>query len=346
MRLPFSDQDKKQYYSLLDETFASNFWSEGKMVRCFEDAFASFCGLPALAVNNGGSALYALYRYANVAGGEVVVPSNTFYASAVAAKMAGAEVVYADCNRSDLCLSLGDLKRKVTERTRAVCVVHIGGHIAFQIEEIAAFCRERGIVLIEDCAHAHGATYKGRVPGSWGLGGAYSFYATKTMPIGEGGMVVSGDAGLMEWLKYFRNYGKHVENGKVSYRLSDGFNFRMNEMTAALGIVQTGRMDEVLAWKRELAAKFDQIFERRVRLPEGMESGFYKYIVFDYDLTMRTGQVFGAADFGNEIDGTKASVPNSYWIAEHHACPPIWFGWEHAEKHPDELRALLLVKGD
>jgi dTDP-4-amino-4,6-dideoxygalactose transaminase len=262
----------------------------------------------------------------------------------VAAKRAGAKVVYADCNRDDLCLSLEDLKSRVTDRTRAVAVVHIGGHIAFEIEALAAFCAERGIALIEDCAHAHGATWDGRSAGSWGLAGVYSFYATKTMPLGEGGMVVSRDADFCEWLRHFRNYGKHVESGKVTYRFDNGFNFRMGEVAAALGNVQMDRLTRILEWKRALAAKFDGIFENRVRMPDGMVSGYYKYIVFDTPLKEETGQVFGRDDLGYNIDRDVAglSLPNTEWVVDHHHCAPIWYGWPQADQPAEELAKLLV----
>lgn len=343
MKLPFDEQSRKRYYELLDEVFDSNFWSEGAMVRRFEKNFSTFVNLPSLAVSSGGAALLALYEYANVRGGEIIVPANTFYATAAAAKRAGAKVVYADCNKSDLCLSFEDMKNKVTEKTKAVVVVHIGGHIAFEIEKIAEFCRENSIALIEDCAHAHGATYKSKAAGSWGIGGAYSFYATKTVPLGDGGMVSSPRQEVLEWLKYFRNYGKHVVEGKVSYKIDNGFNFRMNEVTAALGVVQLERLPGILEWKRKLAGKFDSFLERRVIFPEDMESGYYKYIVFDYDLKEKTGKVFAKSDFGPAIEGNEYSLPNSDWVAEHHDCVPIWHGWVHAEKSPGELQKILLA---
>jgi dTDP-4-amino-4,6-dideoxygalactose transaminase len=312
------------------------------MVRRFEESFAALTGLHAVAVCNGGAALRALYAHAGVGGGEVIVPANTFWATAVEAKHAGATVIYADCNRGDLCLSLDDLRRRVTPRTRAVTVTHIGGHIAFQIAEIAAFCQERGIALIEDCAHAHGAAWHGKSAGSWGIGGAYSFYATKTLPLGEGGMVVTRDPALADRLRHYRNYGKHVEAGKVTYRMTTGTNCRMNEVTAALGVVQMERLPMILEWKRALAAKLDQVFERRVRFPAGMVSGYYKYIVFDYALREETGKVFNRTDFGTAIEGVAADLPNSDWIADHHRCVPIWFGWPDADESVADLRARLL----
>lgn len=345
MKLPFPTEARRAYYDLLDEVFDSNFWSEGAMVRRFESEFGQFVDCEARAVTNAGVGLWAILKYLDVAGGEVVVPTNTFWATTRAVGMAGGTPVFADVEKDDLCLSLADLKKRITPRTKAVVVVHIGGHISFRIDEIAAFCAARGIPLVEDCAHPHGAAWNGRAAGTFGFAGAYSFYATKSLPTGEGGMVVSRDPDFIRWLEKWRNYGKQVVDGTVTYPVKDGFNFRMNEFTAALGIVQLQRFPMVLDWKRALAAKFDQIFERRVVLPEGMVSGFYKYVVWDYpQLAQKTGQVFGPGDLNHRIARSSEPLPAAEWVADHHQCPPIWYGWEHADKSVDEIAAILGVK--
>lgn len=344
MVLPFEKEYREKYYKLLDEIFDSNFWSDGKMTRNFEEKFGEFTNLYSCAVTNGGSGLLSILEYVDVRGKEVIVPANTFWATAQAAKKAGATVVYADCNREDLCMSYDDMVSKVTSDTKAVIVVHIGGHIAFEIEKIAAYCEEHHIALIEDCAHAHGAEWNGKAAGSYGLAGSYSFYATKTLPLGEGGMIVSRDKDLIAWMKKFRNYGKEVINGNiVTYPMKEGFNYRINEFTAALGIVQMEHLPVILEWKRNLAQKFDQIFEKRIVLPQGMKSGYYKYIVFDQELTEETGKVFNATDFGNEIEEIKLDLPNSYWVAAHHKCAPIYYGWDKHDLPVEELQRELLI---
>lgn len=342
MVIPFEEEYRKKFYELENEIFDSHFWSEGKMLRTFEEKFGEYVRLGAKAVSSGGAALAAILSYIDVKEKDVIVPDNTFWADAQAVRMAGGNVIFADCNREDLCLSLEDLKNKVTPNTKAVIVVHIGGHIAFQIEEIAAYCKERGIYLVEDCAHVHGAWWYGKTGGHYGFAGAYSFYATKTMPLGDGGMIVSKDQDFLRWVEKFRNYGKEVLDGHVYYRMQNGFNYRLSEFSAALGIVQMERLPQILEWKRELAEKYDQIFERHVVLPEGMESGYYKYIVFDTPLKQETGQVFGPGDLGHRIAHVEADVSNSIWITEHHKCAPIYYGWEQAGKSVDELRRLLL----
>lgn len=342
MVIPFEEEFRKKFYALENEIFESNFWSEGKMIRTFEEKFSEYIKLGARTVSSGGAALTSILSYIDVKGKDVIVPDNTFWADAQAVHLAGGNVIFADCNKEDLCLSLEDLKNKITPNTKAVIVVHIGGHIAFQIEEIAAYCKEKGIYLVEDCAHVHGAWWNGKTGGHYGFAGAYSFYATKTMPLGDGGMIVSKDQDFLKWVEEFRNYGKEVLDGHVYYRIQNGFNYRMSEFAAALGIVQTERLPRILEWKRELAEKYDQIFENRVIFPEGMVSGYYKYIVFDTPLKQETGQVFGPGDLGHRIAQVDADVPNSIWVTEHHKCAPIYYGWDQAGKSVDELRQLLL----
>lgn len=342
MVIPFEEEYRKKFYELEEKIFDSNMWSEGEMLHGFEEKFGDYVHLGARAIADGGAALLAILTYIGVRGKDVIVPANTFWADAQAVKYAGGNVIFADCNRDDLCLSYEDLIRKVTPNTKAVILVHIGGHIAFETEKIVSFCKEKDIELIEDCAHVHGAWWNGKTGGHYGIAGAYSFYATKTMPLGDGGMVVSRDKDLLKYVEEFRNYGKEVLDGHVYYRMKEGFNFRLSEFNAALGIVQMERIDRILEWKRALAAKYDRIFDNRVRLPEGMISGYYKYIVFDTPIKQQTGQVFGPRDLGHRIEGVEACVPNSEWITEHHKCAPIFYGYEHADKSVDELRSILL----
>ena len=344
MRVYFEQPFRKEYYDRLDNVFDSGYLSEGKQVREFEERFGEFVGTSARAVCNAGAGLLSVYDYLGVSGKDVIVPANTFWATAVAAKKAGANVIYADCNRYDLCISVDDLRKKITPGTKAVTVVHIGGHVAFDIERIVDFCAERKIHLVEDCSHAHGALFRGKAAGNWGIAGVYSFFATKTMPLGEGGMVVSRDSDFLDWLSCYRNYGKKVVDGRVTYNLDNGFNFRMSEVVAALGNVQLGRLDEVLEWKRDLARKFDSLFERRVVLPAEMHSGYYKYIVFDYALKQKTGQVFGRSDLGYNIDRRSevGGLENTEWIVDHHSCVPIWYGWPENSRDLERLHEVLL----
>jgi perosamine synthetase len=314
----FDQRDRARLHELWDAVLDSQQWAEGAMVRRFEELWGAQHGTGAVATGSWTGAALAALDHAGVGPGDVVLcPSNTFMATPLAAVHLGARVEFVDCERDDLCLSLADLERQIARhRPKAVIVVHIGGHVAFRIEQIAALCRAEGVFLLEDCAHAHGATLNDRRAGTWGDAGAYSFYATKTVSTGEGGMLVSRDPALLEHARAYRNYGK-PEHAVA------GLNFRMSEFTAALGVVQAERLDEIVAWKNDAARRhLDPLHPGRLELPDGMVSGLYKYIVFD-PIERSTGKVYDMPC--HRIMGHQVDLPNSDWVAEHHWCVPLYY---------------------
>jgi perosamine synthetase len=313
----FDERDRARLHELWDEVITSQRWSEGALTERFETAWSAWNGLPAVATSGWTGAAMAALEFAGVRGETVLCPSNTFMATPLAAVHAGARVAFVDANRDDLCMSFADFEAKVARhKPKAAFLVHIGGHIAFEVEQIAQLCRDEGIFLIEDCAHAHGASWNGRRPGSWGDAGVWSFYATKTVSTGEGGMLVSRHDELIEFARAFRNYGK------PEHAVS-GLNFRLSEFTAALGLVQTERMEEIVGWKSEAARRWlDPVHPGRLRLPDGMVSGLYKYIVFD-PLERSTGKVYDQPC--HRIMGHHDDLPAADWIAEHHWCAPLYY---------------------
>jgi perosamine synthetase len=238
-------------------------------------------------------------------------------ATPLAALSAGARVEFVDCNRQDLCMSFEDFEAKAEQHEpKAAILVHIGGHIAFDAPKIADYCAQHGIFLIEDCAHAHGASWNGRKPGSYGDAGVYSLYATKTVSTGEGGILVSKRQELIEHAKAFRNYGK------PTYEIQ-GLNFRMSEFTAALALIQAERLEEIVTWKNQLAREhLDPVYPSRLELPDGMTSGLYKYIVFDW-LEQSTGRVYDEPC--HRIMGHQVDLPNTDWVARNHSCVPLYY---------------------
>ena len=170
----------------------SNRWSEGTFTELFESLWQEWNELSSVAFSSWAGAAMACLDYIDVRGKVVLCPSNTFMATPLSVIKAGGQVQFVDCNRHDLCMSYDDFVAKAEKwRPAAVWLVHIGGHIAFDVEKIAAYCRKHHIWLLEDCAHAHGAHWHGKKPGAWGDAGVYSFYATKTISTGEGGMLVT-----------------------------------------------------------------------------------------------------------------------------------------------------------
>jgi perosamine synthetase len=313
----FDERDRARLHGLWDEVIDSQRWSEGPLTERFEHAWADWNGTGAVAFSGWTGAALTALEFAGVRGETVLCPSNTFMATPLAAVHAGAHVEFVDSNREDLCMSFADFEAKVARhRPKAAILVHIGGHLAFDTERIAALCRAEGIFLIEDCAHAHGASWDGRRPGSFGDAGVWSFYATKTISTGEGGILCTSSPELLEFARAFRNYGK--PDHAVS-----GLNFRLSEFTAALGLVQTERMEEIVAFKNEAARRWlDPQHAGRLQLPDGMTSGLYKYIVFD-PIERSTGKVYDEPC--HRIMGRPDSLPNADWIAANHWCVPLYY---------------------
>jgi perosamine synthetase len=313
----FDQRDRARVHAMWDEVMTSQRWAQGALVESFESSWEHWNGLPSVAMSSWSGAALTALEFAGVRGGTVLCPSNTFMATPLAARAAGADVVFVDCNRDDLCVSFADFEAKaLRHRPRAAFLVHIGGHLAFEVEQIAAFCRAQGIYLIEDCAHAHGASFHGRRAGTWGDAGVWSFTATKTISTGEGGMLVTADPDLISFARAFRDYGK------PDY-VHPGLNLRMHEFTAALGIVGTERLDEIAAWKNAAArAWLDPEHPDRVELPAGMVSGLYKYIVFS-PIERSTGKVYDEPC--HRIMGHAVDLPNTDWVARNHWCVPLYY---------------------
>ena len=331
----FEKEDTRKLHDYWDEIITTQKWCEGKFTALFEEKWTRHNNLDSVSFSSWGGAALAALEFFKVREKTILCPSNTFMATPLSAVKAGARVEFVDCNKDDLCLSLDDLKKKVKMyRPIAVWVVHIGGHIAFQIEKIAEFCRNEGIVLLEDCAHAHGASWNGKRPGSWGNAGVYSFYATKTVTTGEGGMLVTGDRDLIEFSKKYRNYGK------FDYKV-EGLNYRINEFAAAIGCVQVDRIDEIVVWKNAYTKKnLDPKFGKRVLFPNGMTSGYYKYIVFE-PVEKSTGKVYDEPC--HRIMKRDYELPNTDWVAKNHWCPPLYYKGDEENVAQDQKKEGAVV---
>ena len=313
----FEKADTEKLHKHWDKIIEKQQWSEGRFTKAFEEKWSAYSDCNSVAFSSWAGAALAALEFFDIKNKTVLCPSNTFMATPLVAAKLGNDVEFVDCNREDLCLSYEDLKIKIEKyNPTAVWVVHIGGHIAFDIEKVARLCQEKGIILLEDCAHAHGASWNGKKPGTWGDAGIYSFYATKTISTGEGGMIVTKNDDLVEYAKQYRNYGK------FDYKV-EGLNLRMSEFTAAIGCVQTDRLEDIVNWKNEYAEKYlDPQYPNRVLLPDGMTSGYYKYIVFE-PIEKSTGKVYDQPC--HVIMEKDYTLPNTNWVAKNHWCVPIYY---------------------
>ncbi|HEY3252243.1 MAG TPA: aminotransferase class I/II-fold pyridoxal phosphate-dependent enzyme [Ignavibacteria bacterium] len=312
----FDKRDLPKIHEAFDKIVTSNKWTEGYYTELFENKWSEYNKLQSAAFSSWAGAALAVMEFYHLRGKTVLCPSNTFMATPLAVEHAGAKVEFVDCNRFDLCMSFDDMKAKAKKhKPAAIWVVHIGGHIAFEIEKIAAFCNEHGIILLEDCAHSHGASFNGNKTGTWGEAGVYSFYATKTITTGEGGILVSKHNDVIEYAKRFRNYGK------FDYKVH-GLNYRITEFAAAIGAIQTDRLNDIIDFKNDYAKKLDSQYPNRVKMPEGMISGYYKYLVFD-PIEKSTGKVYD--EQCHRILGHNVELPNSDWVSKNHWCVPIYY---------------------
>ena len=237
----------------VQQVLASRWLTSGARTRAFEEAFSAYLGesVSSLAVSSCTAALHlALLALELRSGDEVIISGLTFVACLNVVQLSGAVPVLADSNSlEDWNVSAEDIRQKITPRTRAIIIVHFAGHPC-DLEEIGSIAKEKGIALIEDVAHAVGASYRGRKCGSFGDIACFSFFSNKNLSTGEGGMIVTGDAKLGEKFRLLRSHGmtsptveRHLQK-VVSYDvLLPGLNYRFDEMRAAIGLVQLEKLD-------------------------------------------------------------------------------------------------------
>jgi len=231
--------------------------SEGRFISEFERRWAEYCGVGhGIAVCNGTVALeLAMAALALPPGSEVILPSFTIISCVAALLRTGCRPVLVDCDPATWCLDVGEVERKITSATRAIMPVHMYGHMA-DMAPLMEVARRRGLAVIEDAAEAHGAEYHGRRAGGIGTLGCFSFYANKIVTTGEGGMVVTDDAGLAERARSLRNLCFRRDQRFLHNEL--GYNFRITNLQAAIGLAQVERVEDHVSRKRRMAALYTE----------------------------------------------------------------------------------------
>ncbi len=233
--------------------------SDGPFVDRFEDLFASYVGAGwGIAVCNGTAALEtALFAAGIGEGDEIIMPSFTIISCALAAIRLGAVPVLVDVEPETWNMDVDQVESRITPRTRAIMAVHIYGH-PVDMDPVLEIARKHDLIVIEDAAEVHGAEYKGRRCGGLGHVSAFSFYANKIITTGEGGMVLTSDREMAERARSYRNLCFRPE--KRFFHTELGYNFRMTNLQAALGVAQMERIDEFVAIKRRLGAYYREQF--------------------------------------------------------------------------------------
>jgi perosamine synthetase len=238
----------------LDTTWIS---SKGRFINEFESKFADFVGVNyAASVSNGTVALHlAMIALGIGPGDEVIVPSLTYISSVNAIVYVGATPIFIDSLPDTWQMDPDDLKRKISVRTKAVMAVHLYGHPC-EIELVNEICKTNGLFLIEDCAEALGSKYGNRHVGTYGDISTFSFYGNKTITTGEGGMVVTNDETLFDRSVHFKGQG--LAKHRQYWHDVIGYNYRMTNICAAIGLAQLERIDGFLKRKRDIAKFYEQ----------------------------------------------------------------------------------------
>jgi perosamine synthetase len=279
---PYISEDSLN--DILDDMKAmlrSNKLTDGPYTEEFEKQFAAYNNVKyAVSVNSGTAALDVALRYFKLNGREVIVPTNTFVSTPHTVIFAGGIPVFADMDTETLGIDVDDVKKKVTSKTTGVIVVHIAGLVCPQISELKEFCDAKGLFLLEDAAHAHGATANGKKAGTLGDAGCFSFYPTKVMTTCEGGMITTDNPKLAEEARCLRTIGQNAERQAVLL----GYNWRLNEMSAIVGIHQLKHLEEFVIKRNQIAEWYSKALQNIegltfFRVPVNFRNSYYKYAV-------------------------------------------------------------------
>jgi perosamine synthetase len=282
-RIDFSAEDRAWIAAELEAALGSGQLTLGAHGAEFERGFAALCGRAhGVAVASGTAALEIAFRALGVAGRDVLVPTNTFFATAAALIHAGGRPVLVDADPDSLGMSVEDAERRLTANTVGAVAVHIGGIVGASTPELAELCRRRGLWLVEDAAHAHGSTLSGVAAGGFGAIGTFSFYPTKVMTAGEGGMLVCDDPRLAEEARLYRDQGKTSFHENSHSRL--GYNWRLSEPHAIIGRRHLLRLPEMIESRQRTASLYAAALKghpqlRALEPPAGGTCNYYKYVV-------------------------------------------------------------------
>ncbi len=352
-RVGFDAEAREEITDLVDNALASGTLTLGPVGARLEELARQRIGRGSAAVSSGSAALEIALRVIGVAGRTVLVPVNTFFATAAGAIRAGARIDAVDMELDGLGMDPGALRAALAEHddVAAVVLVHIAGVVSPALTEVLAECAARGIPVVEDAAHALGSALDGTNAGAFGRLAAFSLYPTKVITSGEGGLVTA-DADDLDLVRRLRDHGKRSFEENVHAFL--GSNWRMSELHAAVGATHLPRLDAVLEERRRLAAGYDARLADVPALtpyavPPGVRGNYYKYVAYLPDGVDRSAlkqrlRKRGVALAGEVYDTLLNQQPffadafpgrvfgNAEWFAARHVCLPLFPGMAEREQ--------------
>lgn len=316
---------------------------ESKYTKEFEDKFANMSDSKyALACSNGTTAIELALKAIDVKGKKVLIPSNTFFATSVAVTNAGGIIELLDMEPNSFSIDIKDLEKKITPEVGAVIIVHIGGIISHDISKILNVCRENKVPLVEDAAHAHFSLKGTHRAGSIGDIGTFSFFPTKVMTTGEGGMITTNNKDYYEKMKSLKNFGRALNDGGIIVN-PEGNNFKINEFTSLLGCVELDRVSQRISERGYLLDRYKKNLEKtkyKVLSQKGrgvcanykaivitpMDGEWLKKYCKERNITL-TGEVYRIPVHQQPLYKEQFSyvdLPNTDYYSKHHVCPPLY----------------------
>ena len=363
-RIEFLAEDRTWITQRIGEVLANGQLTLGRYGAEFEKEFAAFCGTRhAVAVSSGTSALEIIFRGLGVNGKDVLVPANSFFATAAAVVHAGGRPVFVDLDPESFGIRLEDVRAALTPKTVAVCVVHVGGLMSRHLPALQEFTQQAGIALVEDAAHAHGSSLHGVMAGHFGIAAAFSFYPTKVMTSAEGGMITTDDDRIAEEARIYRDQGKASFSQNAHTRM--GYNWRMSEPHAIIGLRHLQRLPAMIADRQRIAAVYDQeMMDSRNLIPGIVPSGgvcnYYKYIAVlagtgdrkrlksllrEQHGVQLAGEVYEQPLHAQPVFSEYATgpLPAAEEYCARHICLPVFSGMDDADAHQvlDALKDVL-----
>jgi dTDP-4-amino-4,6-dideoxygalactose transaminase len=364
-KIQFLPEDRVWIAERIQEVLTTGQLTLGKYGTEFEKQFALFCGVNhGIAVNSGTSSLEIILRALGVEGKDVIVPTNTFFATAAAVVHAGGNPVLVDMDPDSFAVLPEVVEKRLTPKTAGIIVVHIGGIVSKQMPELARLAARKGLWLVEDAAHAHGSSYRGTSAGAFGIASSFSFYPTKVMTCGEGGMIVTNDSHIAEEARIYRDQGKASFTQNAHIRM--GYNWRMSEPHAIIGLKHLERLPAMIEDRQKIARIYDAGLKEfrnlyALKVPEGGVCNYYKYIAVlkekrdRKELKTLVRERYGVGLAGEVYEEPlhkqpvfakylTAPLPISEDLCARHICLPVFSGMEEADAH-HVIQALKEVIG-
>lgn len=316
---------------------------ESKYTKEFEERFANMSDAKyALACSNGTTAIELALKTIDVKGKKVLMPSNTFFATSVAVTNAGGIIELLDMESNSFSIDIKDLEKKITPEVGAVIIVHIGGIISHDITKILNLCRENKVPLVEDAAHAHFSLKGTHRAGVIGDIGTFSFFPTKVMTTGEGGMITTNNKDYYEKMKSLKNFGRALNDGGVIVN-PEGNNFKINEFTSLLGCIELDRVSQRISERGYLLDRYKKNLEKtkyKVLSQKGkgvcanyksivitpMDGDWLKKYCKERNITL-TGEVYRIPVHQQPLykeQFSSVDLPNTDYYSKHHVCPPLY----------------------